>query len=78
VIDCNSRFAFGYLYTSKVTFTVVYVLNDKVLPFFEGHNCHVVTILTDNGRDYSGRMDNHPFEFFLQIEDIEHRTTQIR
>jgi transposase InsO family protein len=78
VVDCHSRFAFGHLYTSKVPVTAVHVLNDKVLPFFEGHSCRVVTILTDNGREYCGRPDNHPFELFLQLEEIEHRTTQVR
>jgi len=78
VVDCHSRFAFGHLYTSKVPVTAVHVLNDKVLPFFEGYNCSIITILSDNGREYCGRHDHHPFELFLQLEEIEHRTTQIR
>jgi hypothetical protein len=78
VVDCHSRFAFGHLYTSKIPVTAVHVLNEKVLPFFEEHDCPVVTILTDNGREYCGRMDGHPFELFLQLEDIEHRTTKVR
>jgi len=78
VVDCHSRFAFGHLYTSKVPVTAVHVLNEKVLPFFEEHECPIVTILTDNGREYCGRMDGHPFELFLQLEEIEHRTTQVR
>jgi transposase InsO family protein len=78
VIDCHSRFAFGHLYTSKVPVTAVHVLNEKVLPFFEEHECPIVTILTDNGREYCGRMDGHPFELFLQLEGIEHRTTKVR
>jgi transposase InsO family protein len=78
VIDCHSRFAFGHLYTSKVPVTAVHVFNDKVLPFFEEHHCPVVTVLSDNGREYCGRPDNHPFEIFLQLENIEHRTTPIR
>ena len=78
VVDCHSRFAFGHLYTSKVPVTAVHVLNEKVLPFFEEHECPIVSILTDNGREYCGRMDGHPFELFLQLEEIEHRTTQVR
>ena len=77
-VDCHSRFAFGHLYTSKVPVTAVHVLNDKVLPFFEEHDCRVITILTDNGREYCGRPDSHPFELFLQLEEIEHRTTPVR
>ena len=78
VVDCHSRFAFGHLYTSKVPVTAVHVLNEKVLPFFEENNCPIMTILSDNGREYCGRPDHHPFELFLQLEDIEHRTTQVR
>jgi len=78
VVDCHSRFAFGHLYTSKVPVTAVHVLNEKVLPFFEDHECPIVSILTDNGREYCGRMDAHPFELFLQLEGIEHRTTKVR
>jgi transposase InsO family protein len=78
VVDCHSRFAFGHLYTSKVSVTAVHVLNEKVLPFFEEHECPIVSILTDNGGEYCGRMDGHPFELFLQLEDIEHKTTKVR
>ena len=28
--------------------------------------------------DMTGRPDRHPYELFLQLEDIEHRTTQVR
>ena len=54
------------------------LLNDRVLPFFEEHHAKIRTILTDNGREYCGRPDHHPFELFLQLEEIEHRTTQVR
>jgi transposase InsO family protein len=78
VVDCHSRFAWGHLYTSKVPVSAVHVLNDKVLPFFEEQHCAVITVLSDNGREYCGRPDKHPFELFLQLEGIEHRTTQVR
>ncbi len=78
VIDCFSRFAFGRLYTSKMPVTAVHVLNNDVLPFFEQHAVRVETVLSDNGREYCGRPDNHPFELFLQLEGIEHRTTRVR
>ena len=35
-------------------------------------------MLTDNGREYCGRPERHPYELFLQLEDIEHRTTKVR
>jgi transposase InsO family protein len=36
------------------------------------------TILSDNGREFCGRPDQHPYELFLQLEEIEHRTTKVR
>ena len=78
VIDCHSRYAWGHLYTAKIPVTAVHVLNERVLPFFEDHAVKVETILSDNGREYCGRPDHHPFELFLQLEEIEHRTTQVR
>ena len=78
VIDCHSRYAFGRLYTSKVPVSAVHILNTDVLPFFESHGTPIKTILTDNGREFCGRPDQHPYELFLQLEEIEHRTTPIR
>ncbi|HOT47115.1 MAG TPA: IS481 family transposase [Spirochaetota bacterium] len=78
VIDCHSRYARGRMYTTKVPVTAVQTLNNYVLPFFEEHNVKVETVLTDNGRGYCGRPEKHPFELFLQLEDIEHRATKVR
>jgi transposase InsO family protein len=61
VIDCFSRFAFGRLYTSKLPVTAVHVLNNDVLPFFDAHAVRVETVLSDNGLEYCGRPDHHPF-----------------
>jgi transposase InsO family protein len=78
VIDCFSRHAWGRLYTSKLPVTAVHVLNNDVLPFFEQHQLAIQTILSDNGREFCGRPDRHPYELFLQLEGIEHRTTKVR
>jgi len=78
VIDCHSRYAFGRLYTSKLPVTAVHVLNEDVLPFFEEHSARIETILSNNGREFCGRTDRHPYELFLQLEGIEHRTTKVR
>jgi len=53
-------------------------MNNDVLPFFEQHQVKIETVLSDNGREYRGRADQYPFKLFLQLEDIEHRTTPIR
>jgi transposase InsO family protein len=78
VIDCHSRYAWGRLYTSKLPVTAVHVLNTDVLPFFEKHKAPIKTVLSDHGRKYCERPDQHPYELFLQLEGIEHRTTKVR
>lgn len=77
-IDCFNRHAWGRLYTSKLPITAVHLLNNDVLPMYEKHHAKVETILSDNGREFCGRPDNHPYELFLQLEEIEHRTTRVR
>lgn len=77
-IDCHSRYAWGRLYTTKLPVTAVHLLNEDVLPFFDQHDAKVTTVLSDNGREFCGRPDRHPYELFLQLEGIEHRTTKVR
>ena len=38
----------------------------------------VGAVLTDNGREFCGRPEKHPYELLLALEDIEHRTTKVR
>jgi transposase InsO family protein len=77
-IDCHSRYAWARLYTSKLPMTAVHILNNDVLPTFEDHNARIEVVLSDNGREFCGRPDLHPYELFLQLEDIEHRTTRVK
>ena len=78
VLDCYSRFAWAQIYTNKLPVTAVQILNNQVIPFFEAHNATIETILSDNGREFCGRPDKHPYELFLQLEGIEHRKTKVR
>ncbi len=78
VLGCYSNHAWGRLYTSKLPVTAVHVLNETVLPFFEAHEARVYTILSDNGHEFCGCPDHHPYEQFLQLEGIEHQTTKVR
>jgi len=77
VVDTYGSFAFGKLYTSKVPETAVDVLYDRVLPFYEAQGLEVEHILTDNGREYCGRPMIHPYQIFLEFNDIGHRRTQV-
>lgn len=42
------------------------------------HRTKIATVLSDNGREFRGRPDRHPYELFQQLEEIEHRTTKVR
>ena len=77
VVDTYSSFAFGKLYTSKLPETAADVLYDRVLPFYESQGMAVENILTDNGREYCGRPMIHPYQIFLELNDIEHRRTRV-
>ncbi len=38
----------------------------------------MLRILTDRGTEYCGRLDNHPYELFLALNDIEHTKTRVK
>ncbi len=78
ILNALSPIFWGRLYTSKLPLTAVHVMNNDVLPTFEAHGARVDTVLSDNGREFCGRPDRHPYELFLQLEGIEHRTTKVR
>jgi len=77
VVDTYGSFAFGKLYTSKLPETAVDVLYDRVLPFYEATGLVVEHILTDNGREYCGGAMIHPYQIFLELNDIGHRRTKV-
>ena len=77
-VDCHSRYAWGRLYPNKLPVTAVHIMNNEVLPTFDAHQARISTVLSDNGREFCGRLDRHPYELFLHLEHIEHRTTQVR
>jgi transposase InsO family protein len=78
VVDVFCSFAFAKVYTSKMPVTACDLLYDRVVPFYEALGVAIGAILTDNGREYCGRSDQHPFELLLAMDGIQHRTTQIR
>ena len=56
MLDCFSRFVWARLYTSRMWVSAVQILNNHTLPFFEEHDVKVQAILSDNGREYGGRL----------------------
>lgn len=77
VVDTYSSLAFAKLYTAKLAVTAADILNDRVLPFFAVEGISVNAVLTDNGKEYKGRLEEHPYELFLALSDIEHRFTRV-
>jgi transposase InsO family protein len=58
--------------------TAVDTLYERVLPFYDALGISVGAILTDNGREFCGVPERHPYELFTSLEGIEHRTTKVR
>lgn len=78
VLDTFSSVAFAKVYTAKIPVTAADILNDRVLPFFEDQKIPVLRILTDRGTEYCGSLDRHPFQLYLQLNDIDHTKTKAK
>lgn len=77
VVDTFGSYAFGYLHTGKLPEHAAALLHNDVLPQYEDWGIEVSALLTDNGREFRGK-DTHPYEIYLALNDIEHRTTKVR
>jgi transposase InsO family protein len=77
-VDTYSKVASAKLYTTKTPITAADLLNDKVLPLFEEHELPMLRILTDRGTEYCGRPEQHDYQLYLAVNDIEHTKTKAR
>lgn len=77
-VDTYSKVAFAKLYTTKTPITAADTLNDKVLPFFEQHDLPMLRILTDRGTEYCGKAEQHDYQLYLALNDIEHTKTKVQ
>jgi transposase InsO family protein len=77
-IDTYSNVGFAKLYNDKTALTAADFLNDKVLPFFDSQGISLLRTLTDRGTEYCGKPENHPYQLFLHLADIEHTKTKVR
>ena len=75
-VDTYSKWAAAKLYTTKTPITAADLLNDKVLPFFAEQGMGVIRILTDRGTEYCGKPENHDYQLYLALNDIEHSKTK--
>ena len=78
VVDVFCSLAFAKCYSSKMPITACDLLYERVLPFYDALGIPVRAILTDNGREFCGKPESHPYELLLAIEDIAHRNTKVR
>ena len=78
VVDTYSSMAFAKLYTAKIPVTAADTLNDRVLPFFDEHDIPILRVLTDRGTEFCGSLDKHPYELFLQLNEIDHTKTKVK
>jgi hypothetical protein len=76
VVDTYGSYAFGFLHTSKQPEAAVAVLHNDVLPFYQDQGIAIEKILTDNGREFCGT-DSHPYELYLQLNEIQHKRTKV-
>ena len=77
-VDTYSKFAFAKLYTTKTPITAADTLNDKVLPFFASQELPMLRILTDRGTEYCGKPEQHDYQLYLAINDIDHTKTKVK
>src|SRR5215208_5558972 len=77
-IDTYSKVAAAKLYDRKTALTAADMLNDRVLPLFEQQGVRLLRILTDRGSEYCGNLQQHEFELYLAVENIDHSKTKAR
>lgn len=77
-VDTYSRIAHCKLYTTKTPITSADLLNDQVLPFYANQELPVLRILTDRGTEYCGKVEQHDYQLYLALNDIEHTKTKAR
>lgn len=75
-VDTYSKVAACKLYTTKTPITAADLLNDRVLPLFEEHEMTILRMLTDRGTEYCGKIEQHDYELYLAINDIDHTKTK--
>lgn len=77
-IDTYSRVAFAKLYLQKHAITAADMLNDRVIPFFDEQGIPLLRILTDRGTEYCGKKDQHEYQLYLALEDVDHTKTKVK
>lgn len=77
-IDTYTKVAFVKLYDRKNALVAADMLNDQVVPFYEQYELRLLRILTDRGTEYCGGREQHEYQLYLAIEDIDHSKTKAK
>lgn len=77
-IDTYCKVAFVNLYNEKTAISAAHLLNEVVVPWYISQELELLRILTDRGTEYCGKIDNHAYQLYLAIENIEHSKTKVR
>lgn len=77
-IDTYCKVAQAKLYATKDAITAAELLNDRVVPLYEQQGIRLLRILTDRGTEYCGKLENHPYQLYLDLEGIEHTKTKAK
>lgn len=77
-IDTYTKVVFAKLYLAKSAITAADILNDRIVPFFDSHEIPLLRIMTDRGTEYCGKIENHEYQLYLAIEDIDHTKIKAR
>ena len=54
------------------------LLNVHVLPFYTSEDLPVLRLLTDRGTEYYGKVEQHEYQLYLALNEIEHTRTKAR
>lgn len=77
-VDTYCKVAQAKLYSTKDAITAAELLNDRVIPMYEEQGIRLQRILTDRGTEYCGKVEKHPFQLYLDLEDIDHTKTKAK
>lgn len=75
-VDTYAKVAFAKLYTTKTPIAAADLLNDRVLPFYQEHQVPLLRVLTDRGTEYCGKVEQHDYQLYLAVNDVDHTRTK--
>lgn len=75
-VDTYPKVAHCKLYVTKTPITAADLLNDRVLPFYGSQGLPMLRILTDRGTEFCGKVEQHDYQLYLAINDIDHTKTK--